>query len=88
MKDGGGRKRNLIMILRLFAISLAIGVPSACSSSLVEKDDGMKPGGDRFYFSLYTEYIALAKAITIGGGRAVWSVWWRAADCQQEPRLL
>ena len=62
------------MILRLFAISLAIGVPSACSSSLVEKDEGMKPGDDRFYFSLYAEYIALAKAITIGGGRAVGSV--------------
>ena len=101
----GGRKKNLIIILRLFTVSLAIGVLSACSSGLVEKAEGMKPGDDKFLISLYAEYIALAKAendesdfldadhfaskaITIGGGRAVGSVRWRAADCSQEPRLL
>ena len=47
----------------------------------ISKDEGMKPGNDRSYFSLYAEYKAIAKAITIDAGRAVGLVWCRAADC-------
>ena len=50
------------MMLRLFGASLEIGVLSACSSSLVEKAEGMKPGDDRLFSSLHAEYIALGKA--------------------------
>lgn len=50
------------MMFRNIAVLLAIGALSGCASSLVEKAEGMNPGGNKFLSSLHAEYIALAKA--------------------------
>jgi len=51
-----------MMNFRFIAIALAVGALSACSSSMTEKAEMMKPGSDKFLSSLHAEYIALAKA--------------------------